>query len=122
MHHLKALSQPIPRTVAAQTHDVFGIAIKSHNAAQVARKPCGPKSNAPNMGANVIDNRTRPHHSRNCILHVGFMRPAPVPRFSGETEMHPHSLREAGLNPHPEMPLDPPFKLFKSSSGAGPPP
>ena len=84
--------------------------------------PCGPKSDTPNMGANVIDNRTRPHHSRNCILHVGFMRPAPVPRFSGETEMHPHSLREAGLNPHPEMPLDQPLKLVKPSSCAGPPP
>jgi hypothetical protein len=62
MHHLKTVPYPVPRTVVSQTYDVFGIAIKSHDAAQVTRKPCGPKSDTPNMGANVIDNGTRSNH------------------------------------------------------------
>jgi hypothetical protein len=61
MHHLKTLLQSIPRTIVPQAQDVFGIAIKSYNAAQVTHKPCGPKSNTPKMRANVIDNGTRPN-------------------------------------------------------------
>jgi hypothetical protein len=61
MHHLKAVPQPVPYTVLPQTHDVFGIAIKSDNPACVTRKPNGPKSDTPNMGADVIDNAARPN-------------------------------------------------------------
>jgi hypothetical protein len=59
MYHLKAVLQPVPRTIVPQTHDVFGIAVKSYNAAQLSHKTCGPKSNAPEMGANVVNNGSR---------------------------------------------------------------
>jgi hypothetical protein len=63
MHRLKALSQPVPGTVITQTLDIFWIAIKSYNPAQVTCEPCCAKSDTPKMCANVIDNGTRPNHS-----------------------------------------------------------
>jgi hypothetical protein len=63
MHHLKAVLQPIPRSVVPQTRSVFGIAIKSHNPSQITHKPCAPKSNTPKMRADVIDNGTRPNRN-----------------------------------------------------------
>jgi len=49
------------------------------------------------------------------------MRSSPVPRFYGGDEVHPHYLREAGLNPHLEMALHQPFKLVKPLSDGVPP-
>src|SRR6202011_3020416 len=90
MYHLQVTFQSVPRTIAPQTFDIFGVSIKSYNTAQVAHQLGSAKSHSSHMGANVIANRTRPNRSQNCILYVGFMLSTPEARFSGNINLHPH--------------------------------
>jgi hypothetical protein len=93
MHNIKACRQMVPHTAFPQCCRVFGITIKSYNAAQLTHEPCGPKSDSSYVRANVIGNSTRLNPSTNCILNIDFMFPAPVALFVGKTKLHPHSLR-----------------------------
>ncbi len=128
MNHFKAAFQSVPRTVAPQAFDVFGISIKSNNTAEAAHKPGRAKGYGSDVGANVIDNSTRPNCGKNCILHDGFMLSSPEVYFFRKTTPHPQSLGQPRLNSDPDiclseqMALDQPLKPVEPSSYTGPSP
>jgi hypothetical protein len=92
MYHLKVILQSVPRTVAPQALNIFGVSIKSDNTARVAHKQGSAQSHGSHVRANIIDNSTRPNGGQNCILHFGFMLSTPEAYFSGNTDLNPHSL------------------------------
>jgi hypothetical protein len=113
MNHSKAiLSQLISPNVFSESADILGIAIKRDNATQFAYEPCGAKRNASQMGSNIIDNHPGSNRAQNCILHLGFVSALPIGSLTWETEVHPHPLREPGLDLHPDLALYEPFDVI----------
>jgi hypothetical protein len=109
MNHSKAIRQLIPPNVLFEAHDILGIAIKRDNASQFAYEPCGAERNASQVGSNIIDNHPGPNRAENRLLHLRFVSAPPIRSLTWETEAHPHSVRQPGLDLHPDLT---PYELF----------
>jgi hypothetical protein len=112
MNHSKAIRQPIPPNVLFESHDILGIAIKRDNATQFAYEPCGAERNASQVGSNIINNHPGSNRAENCLLHLRFVSALPIRSLTWETEAHPHSVRQPGLDLHPDLTLYQPFDVI----------
>jgi hypothetical protein len=103
VHDVQAIFQLVPRAMVAQARDVFRVTIESYDTAGVAHQQSSPERHNSDMRTNVVENGSRPKHGQDRILHVVFVLSAPDERFCRKAELHPHSLRQARFNPHPDM-------------------
>jgi len=128
VHNLKPIFESVLRRIRAQALNIFGIAIEGNHSASGANQPGSAKSHDAYMSANVVEDGSRPKCRGNCHLDLGLVLPSPEETFSGNCNLHPHSLRQAGLNLHPglrfseETAPDQTLKLLEPFFCGGPPP